>query len=464
MPEGMFGVETNQFLIAVGGVAAGFLCLILVLWLIRGRGGPSPFLRGGKNRQPRLQVLDAAAVDTRRRLVLVRRDDVEHLIMIGGPTDVVIESSIVDGRSPPYHTMMKTVTEPDQAAIATADAPRVNEPEGRAAKISAPAPRVAEPVAPAAAPEKAAQTDDRDNFTWLGSEPVDASPAPRAAEPAKPAAPVTQAARQPETQKPAETPVAPAQSAPVAVPAEPKAIELTPRMEPRSPEPPCAANPAPVVDFPVIEPRAGVAAAAGTAPIITAFAPAAAALAAEAIVAAPAPVRSETPAALTVHEAPKASEPHFEIDPPRPANDAPSIDNAVDLLEAARERVFQQPRNEPAPSIAIEPGAASVAPVQRPAVAVVPPPAPFRAAAPATAPAKPLGSDFERILEEEMATNLAGANAAPAVGPAVQNAPASQLPRRDPNLARVTGASQEPTMQNEIARIFGEMSVTKDDR
>ncbi len=33
--------------------------------LIRRRSGPSPFLRGGKNRQPRLQVLDAAAVDAR---------------------------------------------------------------------------------------------------------------------------------------------------------------------------------------------------------------------------------------------------------------------------------------------------------------------------------------------------------------------------------------------------------------
>jgi hypothetical protein len=51
-------------------------------------------VRGGKNRQPRLQVLDAAAVDARRRLVLVRRDGIEHLIMIGGPTDIVIESGI----------------------------------------------------------------------------------------------------------------------------------------------------------------------------------------------------------------------------------------------------------------------------------------------------------------------------------------------------------------------------------
>lgn len=53
------------------------------------------FIVGGKNRTPRLSVRDAAAVDRSRRLVLVRRDNVEHLILIGGPTDVVIETNII---------------------------------------------------------------------------------------------------------------------------------------------------------------------------------------------------------------------------------------------------------------------------------------------------------------------------------------------------------------------------------
>ena len=48
-----------------------------------------------RGRMPRLAVIDAAAVDGRRRLVLVRRDNIEHLLMIGGPTDVVIEPNIV---------------------------------------------------------------------------------------------------------------------------------------------------------------------------------------------------------------------------------------------------------------------------------------------------------------------------------------------------------------------------------
>jgi hypothetical protein len=42
-----------------------------------------------------LAVIDAATVDGRRRLVLIRRDNIEHLLMIGGPTDLVVEPNIV---------------------------------------------------------------------------------------------------------------------------------------------------------------------------------------------------------------------------------------------------------------------------------------------------------------------------------------------------------------------------------
>ena len=44
--------------------------------------------------EPRLAVSEQATLDSRRKLVLVRRDDVEHLIMTGGPVDVVIETGI----------------------------------------------------------------------------------------------------------------------------------------------------------------------------------------------------------------------------------------------------------------------------------------------------------------------------------------------------------------------------------
>jgi flagellar protein FliO/FliZ len=50
---------------------------------------------GIRGRQPRLAVTEVAGVDPRRRLLLIRRDNVEHLIMIGGPSDIVIEPNIV---------------------------------------------------------------------------------------------------------------------------------------------------------------------------------------------------------------------------------------------------------------------------------------------------------------------------------------------------------------------------------
>jgi len=75
-------------------VALGLLIvLLIVLRLLRGFSSGT-FVMGGRNRKARLAVMDATAVDANRRLVLVRRDDVEHLILIGGPTDVVVEQNI----------------------------------------------------------------------------------------------------------------------------------------------------------------------------------------------------------------------------------------------------------------------------------------------------------------------------------------------------------------------------------
>ena len=54
----------------------------------------------GPRPEPRLGVTEQASVDSRRRLVLVRRDDVEHLIMTGGPVDVVIETNIAVRHAP----------------------------------------------------------------------------------------------------------------------------------------------------------------------------------------------------------------------------------------------------------------------------------------------------------------------------------------------------------------------------
>jgi hypothetical protein len=49
-------------------------------------------LRGGVG--ARLGVSEYQDIDKSRKLVLVRRDDVEHLLLIGGPQDLLIESRI----------------------------------------------------------------------------------------------------------------------------------------------------------------------------------------------------------------------------------------------------------------------------------------------------------------------------------------------------------------------------------
>ncbi|WP_247657794.1 flagellar biosynthetic protein FliO [Aquabacter sp. L1I39] len=66
---------------------------VVIVRALSGRGrGP-----GGRSRQARLAVMDSVPVDQKRRLILVRRDDVEHLLLIGGNRDLVVEPSIPRG-------------------------------------------------------------------------------------------------------------------------------------------------------------------------------------------------------------------------------------------------------------------------------------------------------------------------------------------------------------------------------
>lgn len=86
MPQTLWFFIAFVIVLALIGVAA---------WLVRRFGGSSLGSGANRGRMPRLAVIDAAAVDGRRRLVLVRRDNVEHLLMIGGPADLVVEPNIV---------------------------------------------------------------------------------------------------------------------------------------------------------------------------------------------------------------------------------------------------------------------------------------------------------------------------------------------------------------------------------
>jgi len=162
--EEFFGVELGmvlKFLIAF----AILLCVaFLALWAVRRISGRADLAAGGRGRQPRLGVLEAMAVDQRRRLVLVRRDNVEHLILIGGPADLVVESSIV--RSAPGRVAREEAarTAPQRQVAgprpAVARQPAEHEAApGRAEPTPQPPERPAAP--PAAAAERPAEAPRR---------------------------------------------------------------------------------------------------------------------------------------------------------------------------------------------------------------------------------------------------------------------------------------------------------------
>jgi flagellar protein FliO/FliZ len=90
----MFGLEMPLAVKFFVAFAVVLVLIGLTAWLVR-RFGANRLGATARGRQPRLAVIDAASVDGRRRLVLIRRDNIEHLLMIGGPTDLVVEPNIV---------------------------------------------------------------------------------------------------------------------------------------------------------------------------------------------------------------------------------------------------------------------------------------------------------------------------------------------------------------------------------
>lgn len=133
---------------------AGLVLVLLIVRLIQ-KMTFGTYVAGGRNRKTRLAVMDATAIDGQRRLVLVRRDDVEHLLLIGGAADVVVERDIrIAGHA--------------RRPSLTAEA---NQP------ANPPRPRVAEPAPPR---QPAAQSDGAHPMAAqpLAARPAPAQPAP----------------------------------------------------------------------------------------------------------------------------------------------------------------------------------------------------------------------------------------------------------------------------------------------
>ena len=229
----------------------------LAAWLVRRFASNRLGANTNRSRMPRLAVIDAAAVDGRRRLVLVRRDNVEHLLMIGGPTDIVVEPNIV--RAMPGRDQLPprpAVGSPEpQARIAPLpDTGNWSEPDSqRAEALDHAEPQMPEPpprpTRPSFADEVRRPAPERriersDPLTGFAPEPLAGRPEPRPelrgepmpsrvtsrSEPVIPRPPRPSEAPKPPPVRAPERPVAPPPAPPVSA-ADQNLAEMAQRLE-----------------------------------------------------------------------------------------------------------------------------------------------------------------------------------------------------------------------------------------
>ncbi len=374
----MLGLAVLAFLVAA----------ILVLVIVRMLFGGKLRMPGSRARQARLGIVDAFDLDRQRQLIIIRRDNTEHLIMIGGPNDVLIESEIVrvesrefrgrdklpesgfgDARIPaPFTPADRPDTRPaeEQPPFVPVDEPFVPVPLPEVAMVPPPAPIPVAPIpaAPVPAPVPAAQI-----------------PAPETAPPAAPRGPtfplpprrpVPMPERRPPLPPRLPETVTRTDDAGIAPMSPDPALSPTPTLPPGAPPPPATApvRPAPPFLKP-LSPRPPLR-----------------------------PLPRTTPRPLTPTAAPPTAAPpptpepvaKAEVSPPQPA---PVAQAAPELTTASIVAVPETSFTPPQPVLQ-EPTAPPAAAEAAPPVAVEPAPTPA---------AKPTAEE-DLSLEEEMAKLL----------------------------------------------------------
>ena len=265
-----------QFLIIFAVIFAVLAAIVLVFRRFSGR-GMALAKSGPRGRQPRLGIVDIYELDRQRQLILLRRDNVEHLLLVGGPNDVIVERNIHRGAGArlPVDEVAKVDPLQEESAFEPArstEPPVFQAPVFQMPDLQPPAPRsqvskaqaYSEPNSPAAAPDLAAMPKPR------GDDPEEPKTAPK---PSKADIIAAKAARRnppplanlkaeaPDRQRPTEARSDAADEPPVPAAATPNANEVVeapptpvapPVTEPARTEPPMrpqpTAKPAPMVE------------------------------------------------------------------------------------------------------------------------------------------------------------------------------------------------------------------------
>jgi len=130
----------SKYLLIGLAVIAGLAVLTVIMLVIHAVG------RRVKGREgSRLEISEYQEIDKSRRLVLVRRDNVEHLLLLGGSSDLVVETGIGAKPSPTGMTL--------PGLAAGAPAPATPALSASSIEGAAPAPRLAAEPQPAPRPQ-----------------------------------------------------------------------------------------------------------------------------------------------------------------------------------------------------------------------------------------------------------------------------------------------------------------------
>ncbi len=78
-----------RFILALGIVIG--LILLCAVFLRRIKSANLYFSR---NNNRRIEIIDNISIDAKRRLILIKRDDIEHLVILGATSDILIEQNI----------------------------------------------------------------------------------------------------------------------------------------------------------------------------------------------------------------------------------------------------------------------------------------------------------------------------------------------------------------------------------
>lgn len=95
---GLFGGSGNTALTMLFALGAVIVLIILAVWLMKVVFKVSG--NGVRGRNRRLAVVDTLVLDQKRQLMIIRRDNVEHVILTGGAQDLVIETGIAIAETP----------------------------------------------------------------------------------------------------------------------------------------------------------------------------------------------------------------------------------------------------------------------------------------------------------------------------------------------------------------------------